>query len=83
MPIFHDSGRREEGDGMEKPVMVKSSSEMLTGIVLPETGVALDKIPPISDKVDLLPVIPRSTLVKEKAKVIHLALRDRNHFLSS
>ena len=81
MHLIYYSGRREDGDGMEKPVMVKTSSEMLTGVVLPDTGLALDKLPPISDKVDLLPVIPRSTLVKEKAKVIFFTSWVRKHIL--
>eukprot|EP00088_Acartia_fossae_P061085 TRINITY_DN7332_c0_g1_i1.p1 TRINITY_DN7332_c0_g1~~TRINITY_DN7332_c0_g1_i1.p1 ORF type:complete len:545 (+),score=166.98 TRINITY_DN7332_c0_g1_i1:126-1760(+) len=63
--------RREEGDGMEKPILVKTPSEIFksTTLVLPETGVSLDNIPPIADKVDLSPVIPTSALVKQKAKV--------------
>jgi len=64
-----DKGRREDGDGMEKPSLVKTPSEIFKGVVLPETGVALEKIPPIADKVDLLPVIPKSSLIKQKAKV--------------
>ena len=54
---------------MEKPSLVKTPSEIFKGVVLPETGVALEKIPPIADKVDLLPVIPKSSLIKQKAKV--------------
>lgn len=67
----NNTTRREDGDGMEKPTLTKTPSEIFKTacIVLPETGVALDTIPPISDKVDIRPVPPTSTLVKEMAKV--------------
>jgi len=67
----NQSVRREDGDGMEKPSLVKTPSEIFktASIVLPDTGVALDMIPPISDKVDIRPVLPTSALVKEKAKI--------------
>ena len=63
---------------MEKPTLTKTPSEIFKTacIVLPETGVALDTIPPISDKVDIRPVLPTSTLVKEMAKVSQHRLKD-------
>eukprot|EP00092_Neocalanus_flemingeri_P047282 GFUD01053543.1.p1 GENE.GFUD01053543.1~~GFUD01053543.1.p1 ORF type:complete len:474 (+),score=124.90 GFUD01053543.1:61-1482(+) len=73
---------REQGDGMEKPTAAISQPaelkprEILENftqdkqlIELPETGLKLDKLPPISDTVDLPPVIPKNPLVAQKPKL--------------
>jgi len=76
------SSGREQGDGMEKPIApptqtteVKSTQNLdraVNGkqlIVIPDAGLTLDKLPPISDMVDLPPVVPRNPLVAEKPKL--------------
>jgi len=73
---------REQGDGMEKPAAaVSQPSEQKPNeiiiqltkdrqlIELPDTGLLLEKLPPISDSVDLPPIIPKNILVAEKPKV--------------
>jgi len=73
---------REQGDGMEKPTAAISQPselkpreilETLTKdrklIEIPETGLKLDKLPPIIDTVDLPPNVPKNPLVAEKPKL--------------
>lgn len=73
---------REQGDGMEKPTAAISQPselkpreilENLTKdkkiIEIPETGLKLDKLPPITDSVDLPPIVPKNPLVLEKPKL--------------
>jgi len=73
---------REQGDGMEKPAaaisqpseqkpreILENFTKVKQLIELPETGLKLDKLPPISDSVDLPPVVPKNPLVAEKPKL--------------
>ena len=66
---------RQQGDGMEVPLATKPPTETVNMVpttaplVLPVTGLKMAKLPPILDKVELLPNIPDSPLVPEKAKV--------------
>lgn len=73
---------REQGDGMEKPTAAISQPSELKPreilesftkekqiIEIPETGLKLDKLPPIIDSVDLPPVVPKNPLVAEKPKL--------------
>jgi len=47
----------------------KILAETAPGVRLPETGITLARLPPINDKVELLPTVPKSPLVMEKPKV--------------
>jgi len=73
---------REQGDGMEKPSaavtqpseqvpreIVESLKKDKQFIEIPETGLKLDKLPPISDTVDLPPIVPKNPLVAQRPKV--------------
>merc|ERR1719483_522822 len=73
---------REQGDGMEKPSeaitipselkpteILETLSKDAQLIVLPETGLKLTKLPPITDNVDLPPVVPKNPLVAIKPKL--------------
>jgi len=50
-------------------LLVKNATQEKPLIVIPDAGLKLDKLPPISDTVDLPPLVPKNPLVAEKPKM--------------
>lgn len=66
-----ESKSREIVESMkqDKQLLVKTVTQDKQLIIIPDAGLKLDKLPPISDNVDLPPIVPNNPLVIEKPKV--------------
>jgi len=66
-----ESKSREIVESMkqDKQLLVKTVTQDKQLIIIPDAGLKLDKLPPISDTVDLPPIVPNNPLVAEKPKV--------------
>jgi len=53
----------------DKQLLVKTIAQDKQLIIIPDAGLKLDKLPPISDNVNLPPMIPNNPLVAEKPKL--------------